>query len=145
MGPKVAKRVDNLKPKPNYFGLAGSHTHQCSGGNSQLLYKIKPRGHSGLTGQLRQSVLGLEAIEGVEQVRNQVTESLEIFLDNQGLSPFIMLGHLRKSFLNRLCVCVCLYHCVSAFVCSSLRVYLGMCVCLCLCVCVFASLYARVI
>ena len=49
------------------------------GGNSQLLYKNKPWGHSGLTGQLRQSVLGLEAIEGAEQVRNQVTESLEIF------------------------------------------------------------------
>ena len=48
-------------------------------------------------------------------------------LDNhQGLS------YLRKNVLNALCVCVCLYHCVSASVCSSLCVYLGMCMCLCL-------------
>jgi len=72
-----------------------------------------------------------------QKPRHWVTGDL---LDNhQGLSPFIMLGYLRKNFLNGLCVCVCLYHCVSASGCSSLCVYLGMCVCLCLPPCIHVS------
>lgn len=65
--------------------------------------------------------------------------SLEIFLDNQGLSPFI--SHLRKVSQIVMCVCVCLYHCVSAFVCSScvctwyVCVFVSVCMCVCLPIC----------